>query len=230
MPYQPYQAPAQDPKTVNQMYEYEPGYYMPNPYYGMPTAPDFRSLLDEQGNLPDNFMVHAPGTSPAEEELRRRSMTSPGDSPWARYQLAQSKMDEARGLGDAGGQVSADMAQARSNLAMRGGATSGARERIAEQGMRDRLLATQGVRGNAAAERMNIRGQDAQNSNQLLQALNSTEQARDQSNLQAQEFNTGNQYNEKRAEDLYLTNQYNQAMKAWGANRQADATENSGKK
>lgn len=195
-----------------------------------PKYPGFESLLDEKGNLPSNYMVTAKGSSAGLNEMRNRAMAAPGTSAWSKYQLGQNGLEESRAVQNAGAQSSGNMAQARSNLDMRGGSTSGARERIATGGMRDRMMATQDARNNAAVNRMGILGQDAQNSNNMLTNVTGQEMNRDQMGLQANEYNTSNQYNEKRANDAATVNEYNEKMKGWAAGKQAQATENAGKK
>jgi hypothetical protein len=129
--------------------------------------------------------------------------------PLAR-QMQQMKRSDMVGKGAA--EAGAAAAKARTDLASHGGLTGGARERVAENSQNDYMNMMQGAAHDTAQNELQIGVQDAQN---IANAKNS---------------DITNAMKENDAKNNYNMNLYQTKMQAIAADRQAQATENSGKK
>lgn len=152
-----------------------------------------------------------------------------GPSPWAR--MAHSNQDlESLNQQDimrksAAGQVG----QAETALAMRGGSTSGARERLQEQGAQQSLDMNQNIRRQGALNGMQIDMNDEQNRIQQLSQLPGMEMSRDNARSGARQFDIGNRINEQNQHNAFDMNIYDKKMGAYGADRTAKAEYEAGK-
>lgn len=189
----------------------------------------------------------------------RQKATQTGPSAWANLATQQEQQGEQTQRNQAVQGAAGNAAAARSGLAMQGGLTSGARERMATSGTNAANAAQQNIGAAGAAARTGISTQDEQNKNSLLTQLPGAEvqalqpqlqktsmweglaQQEGAQNQQNQQFNAANnlnaqQYNSSQAigENRNVQQQgidaYNNQMKNWAANQQANATANSGKK
>jgi hypothetical protein len=77
--------------------------------------------------------------------------------------LGRQGFEENQMLSRTGQQMAGAQAQAQSQLAMRGGLQSGARDRMAMQGARDQMLGMQDVRAQGIGQRFGIHSQDQEN-------------------------------------------------------------------
>ena len=107
-------------------------------------------------------------------------------------------------------------AKARSDLAARGGLSSGARERVEQNANNDVLNLNQRTNQQVQANRAQIGINDEQNRLSQLQAAG---QMKNQQN----QFDIGNEINEGNQRNAYNQNLYNQNMQAYGANQTANA-------
>lgn len=207
---------------------------------GRPNAPDYKPSYDRlsMGMQPGlDAQLAALNTDRRGINKYREEALRSGPSTWA--QLASAQQDELarQARGQAVAENMGQMAGARSQLAMRGGINSGARERIATSGMRNAMDASQNALRQANANKMQIGINDEQNRMNQLQALPGMENTAVQPDLdriklwgQGRQFDVQNQIGETDKENLFNMNRYQQQMQAWAANKQANATENSGKK
>jgi len=96
-----------------------------------------------------------------------RSDLQMGSNPiWAQMlegNLGRQGFEENQMLSRTGQQMAGAQAQAQSQLAMRGGLQSGARNRMAMQGARDQMLGMQDVRAQGVGQRFGIHSQDQEN-------------------------------------------------------------------
>ncbi len=161
---------------------------------GLPDAPDY-----------------APLGGAGYDTLKGRAL-NPGQSAWlglAKQQnQALSENQQEQAVNSNAGQT----ASAMDNLAMQGGLSSGARERIAEGGVKSASDARQGINRQASINDLQAGMTDAEDKNKMLSMLPGLE------NQKTQSLNDANMA------------KYHEQMQAWAAGRQADATENSGKK
>lgn len=158
-------------------------------------------------------------------------------SAWAGLMNAKQYAEEAAAKDRAVDQSRAGVRNAEADLASKGGLSSGARERIARGGAKDLLAVGQDVARQGNLNRMQVGVQDEQNRIQELSQLPGMENMILQTDLQKE-----NMFDQSRQQDLqraieennrrnqFNQNVYNQKMSAWAADRQAYATENSGKK
>jgi len=213
----------------------------------------FESLMPElQGQL-GNIQLDKRGL----EAIRERALGQ-GMSPWARLQLQQQAQEEAGARDLATRQSAGAQAQARADLASRGGLGAGARERLARQGQQDLLRQRAELARGGIGQRLGIGQMDEQQRTQLLsslpgmevqalqpefqktgawQQLASTEQGRrletDQLNraaqAQAQQFNIQQALQEKAKQDAASLAKYQEEMRGYGAEKTAQAAQEGGK-
>lgn len=151
-----------------------------------PERVQFTGLTDQAGNLQDRFKLSG----------------GEGYTAIANKRLQQ---DLAKGKEEAAAQAAGAQAQARNQLASRGGLGSGTAALLARQGMTDQLNALQGVTqkgiegGQGIAEKQFDIGREAEKAN--VANLIGNQQALNQYNL----------------------GMYGQDMAAWGANQTANA-------
>lgn len=124
------------------------------------------------------------------QQIRNEALRSPGQaSEWAQMALGKQGFEEQQGLNRIAQQMAGAQSQALSNLAMRGGLQSGARNRMAMQGARDQMMGMQDVRAQGINQRYDIGLQDEANRQKWLSGLAAQEEA-----YQApQRFNITNQ-------------------------------------
>lgn len=254
----------------------------PSDYYsGMATRPDYNPLINNgpggDRTLLQQFQLK-PQTAAAPSsilpqlqsqlgginlntqglDLLRQKATATGPSAWENLATQQQQQGEQTQRNQAAAGAAGSAAGARSNLAMQGGLTGGARERLAMGGERALNEANQNIGAQGAAARTGISIQGEQQKNALLSQLPgqeaaslapqfekanlwanlaSTEQGRNQANnqfnagqnLSAQQFNAAQGIGENRNAAQQQLDAYNNQMKTWAAGKQADATANSGK-
>ncbi len=160
-----------------------------------------------------------------------------GPSAWANLSRKDQRMQEQGARERGAKEMNSQFAQGADRLAATGGLSSGARERLAQSGQQNYLAMSQEAAHQGNANNLQIGINDEQNRISQLGQLPGMELAAIQPDLQKSEawYNAANQdrantigENDKRT--AFNMNLYNEQMKAWAADRQATATENSGKK
>lgn len=162
--------------------------------------------------------------------LLNQKATQQGNSPWLNMQLQKQGMEQQQALGHVGAQTNAATANARAGLAMRGGLSGGAAERLARGGATDMNAARQGIMQQGNQNRLNLGIQDETNKNQLLGQAVGANQAQNAQNIGIGQFNAQNTLAENNANNAFDMNKYSEQMKAYGAGKSANAMANSGKK
>lgn len=195
----------------------------------------FESVRGADNKLLDAY-TYKPGTLDLGnietfQKLRGRAMTE-GPTQWAKLMQDQQRLEQAGLTDQAARQAMSGAAQARGSLAMRGGLSSGARERLAQGMGRSLLGARQDVARQGAMQRANILTQDEQQKLDLLKAVSGQEVSVAGKNLetqnQAQQWNLQQALEDQRRSQEFAQNQYAEKMKAMAAEREAQATEKSG--
>jgi hypothetical protein len=214
-PYAPYYADT--PNALPYSTVYDPS--------TMATLPGTQSRLDA-------IKLNTQGLDAFRDQALRK-----GPSPWALLATKKEYANETDARERAKREALGATAGARTDLAMHGGLSSGARERVARSGMRDLLSMSQDVGRQGDVNRLGIDVQDETNRvNQLSmlpgmeQGVFNTDMAKESAYEQSQNNDINRQIGENQAKNAYNTNQYNQQMAAWAAQKQANATENAGKK
>lgn len=203
---------------------------------GSPIRPEYQSLLDPKtGLMKDPYQLKTEQLDPTKwegyQKYKKDALTD-GPSTWAQLMLQKQGLEESQAKQSAATQAMAGMAQARGALGMRGGLSSGARERIALQGQRNLLQGRQQVGMQGSVNRLGIGVQDQTNRTNMLGNVMTSEVDLGKYNNtlanKSQEFNLMRALEEKRAGDSQTMEVYNEQMKKWAAERQAQATEKSG--
>lgn len=203
---------------------------------GSPMRPDFESWIDPNtGNLLDQYKLKVDplaidsleGLSALKKEAVRE-----GPSKWAQMMLLKQQGDRSAAMNQAAGSAAQAFAQGRSGMAMRGGISSGARERLAGQTARDLIMAKQGVNKDATQNRYNLLGQDEQNRLATLGQFSTQEGNLAQFNkgneFKQNEFNILRTLEENQAKRGDTLEKYKAELSKWGAEKQANATAASG--
>lgn len=192
---------------------------------GKPISPAWNSLLDENGNLKSQYVFNPNvGDMGAYDKYRAEAMRDPGaQSAWANMMEQKIGKDKLASLDKNIAAQRGQQAQAFSDLAASGGVSSGARERMAMNASRQAMLNSQGINNTADQNLMNTRLQDEQNRvGQLQNASNLDFQNRDYL-ANAQKLNLQNTLNEVLQKRGWDANKYNETMRAWAADKSAQA-------
>ena len=168
----------------------------------------------ETGDLLSQYKSD-PYAGDAQKALKEQAF-SQGQSPWAKMQMDKQRQEQMSGMDVAAKQGVGAMAQGQSQLAMSGGLSTGARERMARSGSRDLMMAKQGIGRQGISERLNIGSQDIDRKQSMLSDFANAENAAQQQNIGRLTTDVGslNDYQAKR---------YGKQMEAWGTKQSADA-------
>jgi hypothetical protein len=160
-----------------------------------------------------------------------------GPSSWATLANKQQNLEERMARQRAMSEGASGAAGARSQLAMRGGLSSGAKERLARDANKNYLMMSQDIGAQGTKNRGQISMNDEQNRITQLGQLPGMENQAIQGDLaklsmwgQGRQFDTNQAVNEAGRKNDYNLGRYKEKMAAWGANQQANATAKSGKK
>lgn len=170
----------------------------------MPTLPGYKSPFE---GLQTN--TYAPSAIPY--------------SAWKDMALNKQAAEESKMMSDAAAQSAGGLANARSQLAMRGGLRGGAAERLARGGASDLLGARQNVMSQGVINRANIGMQGAQmdtDVNKFNAGLGA----------EAQKFNISNALQDVANQNEWEKFKYGEQMKLKGAGMTGQAIKNAGKK
>lgn len=209
------------------------------PVLGQPDRPGYQTGWDPSQAFSPELAKRLAGinlNTTGLDKFRTEALRS-GPSLWASLANNNEYAQEAAQKDRAITQARSGARTAEADLASKGGLSSGARERIARSGGRDLLAVGQDVARTGNLNRMQIGMNDEQNRITQLGMLPGMENTAYQDAMQKEntwdtarkaDIDAATQENVRR--QGYNTNVYNQQMQAWAANRQAQATENSGKK
>jgi hypothetical protein len=205
---------------------------------GSPIKPEWESLVDPvTGKLKTEYQLSVSGIDPTQlagySQLKLEALRDPSQqSAWARIQTEAQGAQELAARDAATRQALTGQSQALSQLAMRGGYGSGARTRLAGMLGREQLMQGQNVRREGILNRLNISSQDEQNRLRGLEAFQGAEMDMSKYNnmlaAKTAEYNLSNLLREQEGKRAYGLDTYSEQMKKWAAERQAQATENSG--
>lgn len=192
-------------------------------------GPDLQKKLD-QTNLSTDAM-----------DKYRKFALSDGDSDFAKFQLQQANLNRQNALEGASKNAANQAAQARSQMAMRGGINSGSAERLARSSMLSNYNARQGINRQNLADQLSIRANDAKDRTGALVNLQNMNQQAYQNDIgkvntwmqgtqfdinnknKTGEYNINNalsEFQKGRDRDQFI---WGEQMKAWSGNKQAAA-------
>lgn len=223
---------------VNENGEYtvigKPGLKGTNPD-GSPMRPDNIQVVDKDGNLKNGMAAQFSQVDPNSLEgynAIKNMAQSQGPTDIAKSQMDMAGILKSQGLDNAVANAAGAQAQARTQMAMRGGASTGARANLARQGMKDILAAKQGVNSQYTTGMANIASEDANRKLDLLRNFGQAEMNLADSNNaiknQETQFNKNLQGLGIQNANQYRMDAYTAELDKWGAGKQADATRNSG--
>jgi hypothetical protein len=149
-----------------------------------------------------------------------------GPSQWAQLMNQQQDVASRGAQEELQARNASGVQNAWSQLAMRGGASGGERERIAMEGMRGLTDASQKAQLDDRAARLGIATKDEEQRQAIASSLPQTELL----GLEPQKWNSQQAINERDKAKTFELGKYSEQMRGWAANKQADATANSGKK
>lgn len=196
---------------------------------GWSERPEFGSILNANGQLQDPYKLNRQLDSRGLDAFRERALST-GESPWAAMMKQQQEMQRQGALESADAQSAGASAQAMSSLASRGGLSGGAQLALARSGARDLMNAKQGINRQAMTNNMNVGIEDEKNRLLALQALPGMENQAFSIQTDQDKYNITNalqQIGDKRTYDL---DAWKKRMEVMASNKQAEATENAGKK
>lgn len=185
---------------------------------GRPVRPEFTSIGDPKtGLLRPEYQLKDTLDRRGYDAMMGEALRPAGQqSKWA--QMAQSQQ-----LGQLAQQQAGQQAQAQNQLAMGGGLRSGARERLAAQGMQGGLAARQQTTGK-------INMQDEENRQKWLQMAPQAALQQASFDQGTQKYNLGMTMAELAQKRAYDAGVYGEAMKGWGAEKTANASGGGGGK
>lgn len=209
-----------------------PGERPGRPMYQPSYDPRTMGISDELNGRLNGIQMDKRGLNKFRGEALRT-----GPSAWASLATRQQGVEGAKARQDAAKAGAGQAAEARSALAMKGGLRSGASERIARDSMRNQLAMGQQIGQKESDNKLSIGMNDEQNRVNQLGQLPGMEIAAlqpefDKTKLwgQGKQYDIGNRINETDKNNAFDLQRYHEEMQAWGANQQANATANSGKK
>ena len=190
---------------------------------GRPADMTFDSQLQSNGQLKDSLQQKSNLNTGYLDQMRQDNLRQPGQASAWRNLIDQKITNQAGQQNAALGQ---QQARQLDNIAMRGGASRGAAERMAQAGVGQGLAAQQNIFG----KRLQADLADEQNRQSGLANLGNAEMgaAKYQSAIDQNNLAAGNQ--ERFQQRAFNTNMYNQKMKAWASERTAAATPSGGGK
>lgn len=159
-----------------------------------------------------------------EEALRR------GPSAWAGLTQQQINLENMQRRNEAQREMSGQQATARTQLAMRGGIDSGARERLAQSGARNMMNINQDIGMQGQRNRLSVLADDEKNRIGQLGALNGMEMSALNAYGTARSMDIGNRMKEAQSRNQFAVDRASLETQARASNRQARAIERSGKK
>lgn len=196
--------------------------------YPQPPAPDYMKGYDAQRDaITGDVMAHY---NQQGLDKFRGEATRTGPSSWSALAKRNVNLQENQARDRAASDNASSTATARSNLAMRGGLSGGASERIAQGGARNYMNLGQQIGSQAAMGRNQVDINDEQNRIQQLGMLPGMEAQRAGLYGQSRSFDVGQSAAEGERRNAFNSKRYADQMGAWGANQTANAQANSGKK
>ncbi len=203
---------------------------------GRPISQEFQSFVDPTTGLlkePYQYQPEKIDLTKLEgfQALKKRVLTE-GPSAWAKLMLEKQAQEESMARDQAARQAVASASQARAELAMRGGVTSGARERLAMTGGRGLMEARQAAAQQGILSRASTLTEDERQRMSLLPGFAEGEAKLNEYNVglgnTAKQYNIQSALREQEAQRAWESKKYEEQMRAWAAEREAQATERAG--
>lgn len=193
-----------------------------NPYAqqivnGTPSLQVSQALMPNFDSMAQDFTDSSGQYSQGLDALRAAALRK-GPSSWLSMTQFQNAANAKNAREKGINQNAANTAGAEDALAASGGLSSGARERVQEQGQKNYISMAENVANQENQGNLGAGIADEQNRQTEVGQLTGAEEAKQKDWMTAKQQDYQNQL------DIYKTQ-----MEAWGAEQQARATENSGK-
>lgn len=222
-------SPMQMPTTYQSPYAgmaFNPSSAPITPAYNSTFNPQTESLAPQIGQMLNETPYD---TQPLDQLKSNAESTAP--SSWANLMNQTARTNTQQAGSQAAASTAGSTAQAEGNLAMSGGLSSGARERLQQSGEQAGIGAQQDVAREGATNLANIGMQDAQVKQQELQALPGMETQAYQAKLQpismygqAAAQDVANEGNSIAGLNAFNIGAYGSDASMYGASKTADAT------
>lgn len=198
-------------------------------YASQPKTPGFNPVYDpsSMAMLP-GYEDYIKKNSQGYNAFRAMALRN-GPSNWANLAVTQQDMQGQDQRNKAIQATNSATAGAQDQLAMRGGLTSGARERTVEAGANNLTGSEQGIDRQTGLNKLQIGMNDEQNRMSELGQLPGMESNRAGQWEGVRSNDNANMMTENQAKNTYNQTLYGQQMSAWAAGQQANATAHSGK-
>lgn len=203
---------------------------------GSPIRQAYDSLVDPAtGKLKSGYELQTNALDPSKwdgySKYKQEALRS-GPSAWAQLQTQTNNAAAMNNKESAARQAASGMTMGNSAMAMKGGLSQGSRALAARGSARDLMMSRQQASRAGDTANMQTATTDEGNRINQLAALSTSEQNIGQFNTtldaKTKEYNIGNMVNDHTGKNAYADMTYQEQMKKWAANRQADATQNSG--
>ena len=189
---------------------------------GRPQMAAFQSQLGPGGMMPEQYQIQDQLNRGGLEKIRGIALGE-GPSAWAQARGQELQTQQAQGMSDLAAQSQSAQAQARGQMARRGGISSGARERMAMGGAQSNIMNQQRARLGGQQAREGLATEDERRKSQMLQQLPGQEIQSAQFGRAGEQFNIQRALQEKQAERSYNMQKYQADSQAWAAQKQAEA-------
>ncbi len=187
---------------------------------GSPIRPDWNTLINPETGQMDAKYVLDPSKIDTLNKYRTEALRT-GPSAWANLQTQNQGIEEQNAKSAAARQAQSGYTSALSQLAMRGGAASGTRANLARQSMKDLLSSRQQVNRAGITNRLGIQSTDEQNRiDQLGKAA--------EADTKIGQYNLENVLKEIEGKRGFDQGVYQEQMKKYASDKQAEATRRSG--
>lgn len=193
-----------------------------------PEMPAYQAVYDPATmSLLPSYEQQVAANDQGYQQMRKEALRR-GPSAWAglakTQQAAEAKQQRENAIKASAGQAGQGMDM----LAMRGGLSSGARERLAESGGTNALNMQQGINRQEGLNNLQVGLNDEQQRMQNLSALPGAENQRVNAWEGVKSKDLASVVAENQNRSQYNQHKYDQQMAAWAAAQQANATEHSG--
>ena len=190
-----------------------------------PLYPTLDSWINDAGRNPSlkESLLYSPSKSAGYGGIKEIATAAPGTSAWEQMMRGRQGLEESGARDALSRNSAAQRAMGFSDIARRGGISRSGMRSVGRQGLSDYLMGNQDLRRQGMGARADIGLQGEQQRVGALGQLAGMDES-------AGKYNITNLLTQKRLEDAAKLGKYSEEMRAWAANKQADATANSGKK
>jgi hypothetical protein len=207
---------------------------------GRPIRNDYLSYNNADGTVKDQFSQVKQDTGPVSlntDALNKIQSNALSIGPTEYAQAAQANLNtqQTNAQNQAVKANAASTNQATENMAMKGGVSSGSRERIAQNGMNNATSSWQNLQNQGIQGSNQIAMGDAQLKNQMLTqaqtgqgALANFNQGQRAYMSQLQGYDIGNALKDTQGLNAYNSNAYNAALNQYGAEKSSQAQASAG--